>query len=179
VTFPLANMSLHLTKPFVTPRAGHGARQAVFAGEANVRSIKEKKMKKCRECQHDVSDHAKACPNCGAPYPTKEKWEDWGFEYKSKTTIMSIPLLHISFKYRPNGRPVPAKGIISIGQFGIGIINVSQFGIGVISIGQFTIAVYALAQLAIAYSLIAQIGLYVKTGYGQLVWNIVELIKNF
>ena len=92
---------------------------------------------------------------------------------------MGLPLLHISFKYRPNRMPKPAKGIISIGQFGIGIINISQFGLGIISISQFTIAFYALAQLAIAYSLIAQIGLYINRGYGQLVWNIIELIKNF
>jgi len=136
-------------------------------------------MKKCRECQHDVSEQAFACPNCGAPHPAKKKWDGWGFEYKSKTIIMGLPLLHISFKYRSNGIPVPAKGIISIGQFGIGIINISQFGVGVISISQFTIAVYALAQFAIAYSLIAQIGLYINQGYGQIVHNIVEIIKNF
>lgn len=136
-------------------------------------------MKHCRECQHDISEQALACPNCGAPYPAKEKWDGWGFEYKSETTIMGLPLLHISFKYRPNRMPIPAKGIISIGQFGIGIINISQFGVGIISISQFTVAVYALAQFAIAYSLIAQIGLYVNQGYGQLVWNIIELIKNF
>ena len=136
-------------------------------------------MKKCRECQHDVSEQAVACPNCGAPYPAKAKWDGWGFEYKSKTNIMGLPLLHISFKYRPNRMPVPAKGIISIGQFGIGIINISQFGVGVISVSQFTVAVYAVAQFAIAYSLIAQIGLYVHQGYGQVVWNIAELIKKF
>ena len=134
-------------------------------------------MIKCRECQHNISEQAIACPNCGAPYPAKEKWDGWGFEYKSKTIVMGLPLLHISFKYRPNKMPVPAKGIISIGQFGIGIINISQFGVGVISISQFTIAVYALAQFAIAYSLIAQIGLYVDKGYGQLVRNIFELIE--
>ena len=49
----------------------------------------------------------------------------------------------ISLKYRSNLMPVPAKGIISIGQFGIGIINISQFGVGLISISQFTIALYA------------------------------------
>ena len=136
-------------------------------------------MKKCRECQHEVSEQAFACPSCGAPYPAKKKWDGWGFEYKGKTILMGLPLLHISFKYRPNKMPVPAKGIISIGQFGIGIVNISQFGIGIISISQFTIAVYALAQFAIAYSLIAQIGLYVNQGYGQLVWNIIELMKNF
>jgi hypothetical protein len=136
-------------------------------------------MKKCRECQQDVSEQALACPRCGAPYPAKEKWDGWGFEYKSKTYILGLPLLHISFKYRPNRMPVPAKGIISIGQFGIGIFNISQFGVGVVSISQFTVAVYALAQIAVAYSLIAQIGLYFNWGYGQLVWNIVEILKHF
>ena len=136
-------------------------------------------MKKCRECQHDISEQALACPNCGAQYPAKEKWDGWGFEYKSKTIIMGLPLLHISFKYSPKKIPVPAKGIIAIGQFGIGIINISQFGVGIISISQFAIAAYALAQFAIAYSLVAQIGLYINRGYGQLVWSIIELIKNF
>ncbi len=92
---------------------------------------------------------------------------------------MGLPLLHISFKYRPNRMPIPAKGIIAIGQFGFGIINISQFGVGIISVSQFTVAVYALAQFAIAYSLIAQFGLYMNQGYGQLVWNIIELIKTF
>ena len=132
-------------------------------------------MKKCRECKHEISDNPKVCPNCGAPRPTKEKWEDRGFEYKSKTTIMGIPLVHISFKYRPNWIPVPAKGIISIGQFGIGVINISQFGIGILSLSQITIAFYALAQVAIAYSLIAQVGLYVNCGYGRHVWDINEV----
>jgi len=135
-------------------------------------------MKKCRECRSDISEQALSCPKCGAPYPAKEKWDGWGYEYKSKTIIMGLPLLHVSFKYHPNRMPVPAKGIIAIGQFAIGIISIAQLGIGIISVSQFTIAVYALAQFAIAYSLIAQIGLYVDQGYGQLVWNIIELIKN-
>lgn len=136
-------------------------------------------MKKCRECQSDISEQAILCPKCGAPYPAKEKWDGWGFEYKSKTIIMGLPLLHISFKYRPNRMPVPAKGIISIGQFGIGILTISQFGFGFISISQFTVAVYALAQFGVAYSLIAQIGLYINQGYGQLVWKLADLLKNF
>ena len=92
---------------------------------------------------------------------------------------MGLPLVHASFKYSPKMRPIPARGIIAIGQFAIGLVTVSQFGIGVISISQFTIAVLALAQFAIAYSLIAQIGLYIDRGYGQFVWNIIELLKSF
>ncbi len=136
-------------------------------------------MKKCRECSHEVSEQALACPNCGAPYPAKEKWDGWGYEYKSSATILGMPLLHISFKYRPNKMPVVAKGFISIGQFGVGVINISQFGIGVFSVSQFTIALYAVAQFALAYSCIAQIGIYVDQGYGQVVRQLGHLLSGF
>ena len=136
-------------------------------------------MKPCRECTHEISEQAMICPQCGVPYPAREKWDGWGFEYKSGATLYVLPWLHISFKYKPNRMPVPAKGIIAIGQFACGILTLSQFGIGVVSISQFTIAGYALAQFALAYSLIAQFGLYVHEGHGQIVINIMELINNF
>jgi hypothetical protein len=133
-------------------------------------------MKECRDCQAVVSEQALACPKCGAPYPAKEKWDGWGFEYKSGTRIAGLPLIHVSFKYVPGRGPVPAKGIIAIGQFAIGIVTISQFGIGLVSVSQFTIAGFALAQFAVAYSLIAQMGLFVDKGYGQLVRNILDLV---
>jgi hypothetical protein len=118
-----------------------------------------------------------SCPHCGAPYSAKEKWDGWGFEYKSEANFLGLPLLHVSFKYRPNKVPVVAKGVITIGQFGCGIINISQFGIGVISISQFTVAGFALAQFAFAWKLIAQIGIYIEGGRGQLLWSLQEIIK--
>jgi hypothetical protein len=136
-------------------------------------------MKVCRECGHQVSEQAFSCPGCGAPYPAREQWDGWGFEYKSRATVLGLPVLHVSFKYRPNRMPVPARGIIAIGQFGIGVVNISQFGLGFFSLGQFTVAAYAVAQFALAYSLIAQIGVFVDKGYGQLVWKLSELIGSF
>ena len=136
-------------------------------------------MKPCRECRHEISEQAMACPQCGAPFPAKEKWDGWGFEYKSKSILFGWPWVHISFKYSPNRMPVPAKGIIAIGQFACGIFTLSQFGFGVISVSQFTVAGYALAQFAVAYSLIAQIGIYLHEGHGQLVKSIAELIRMF
>ena len=133
-------------------------------------------MKECRDCQGVVSEQALACPHCGAPYPAREEWDGWGFEYKSATRIAGLPLLHISFKYRPGRGPVPARGIIAIGQFAVGLVTISQFGVGVLSVSQFTIAGFAVAQFAVAYSLIAQLGLYVDKGYGQVVRNIFDLI---
>ena len=134
-------------------------------------------MKSCRECRHEISEQAPVCPHCGAPYPARDKWDGWGFEYKSQQNIWGLPLLHISFKYRSNRRPVVAKGIIAIGQFACGVCTLSQFGVGFISVSQFTIAGYALAQFAIAYSLIAQMGIYIHEGHGQIVKSVGELLN--
>ncbi|HDQ44870.1 MAG TPA: zinc ribbon domain-containing protein [bacterium] len=133
-------------------------------------------MKPCRECKKEISEQAVSCPHCGAPRPAKEKWDGWGFEYKSKSTFRGLPLLHIAFKYRPTGAPVVAKGILAVGQFACGVVTVSQFGVGLISISQFTMAGYALAQFAVGYAIIAQIGLYIHAGRGQMVRNILGLI---
>ena len=133
-------------------------------------------MKPCRECKQEVSEQATACPQCGAPFPAKEKWDGWGFEYKTEATFFGLPWLHISFKYRPSNRPVPATGILAIGQFACGVFTLSQFGIGVVSVSQFTIAGYALAQFALAYSLIAQMGIYIHEGRGQIVKSLAELL---
>jgi hypothetical protein len=147
----------------------------------------EKTMKPCRECRQEISEEALSCPGCGAPYPAKEKWDGWGFEYKSQSTLFGVPLVHISFKYRPNRTPVVAKGIIAIGQFACGIVTISQFGLGVICISQFAVAAFAVAQVAlggyvlaqggIADSLIAQFGVYFHEGRGPFVKSFLELIK--
>ncbi|MBL7077070.1 MAG: zinc ribbon domain-containing protein [Kiritimatiellae bacterium] len=134
-------------------------------------------MKPCRECGQEVSEQAMGCPQCGAPFPARDQWDGWGYEYKSKATFLGLPWLHISFKYRPSRCPVPARGIIAIGQFACGIITISQFGIGVISVSQFTVAVWALAQFAAAYSLIAQLGIYIHEGHGQVVRSLGEIIE--
>ncbi len=134
-------------------------------------------MRPCRECGKEISEQAVYCPQCGAPYPARAKWDGWGFEYKSQANFLGLPLLHVSFKFRPNRTPVVAKGVISIGQFGVGIINISQFGIGLISISQFTIGVFALAQFALAWKMIAQIGIYIEEGRGQLVWSLQDIIR--
>jgi len=133
-------------------------------------------MKPCRECRHQVSEQAFACPQCGAPYPAREAWDGWGFEYKSEVAIAGLPLVHISFKYRPNRKPVVARGVLAIGQFACGIVSISQFGIGVVSVSQFTVAGFAVAQFAVAYSLIAQLGLYVAEGRGQFVESLPRLL---
>lgn len=136
-------------------------------------------MKPCRQCGHSVSEEAAFCPNCGAPYPGRDKWNGHGFEYKSEASLFGLPLLHVCFKYRPNRTPVPAKGIIAIGQFAIGVFTLSQCGIGLFSVSQFTIAGVALAQFALAYNLIAQFGIFLHQGRGAFVMSLAEIVRRF
>lgn len=117
-----------------------------------------------------------ACPGCGAPYPAREKWDGFGFEWKSAARIGSWPLIHVSFKYRPNRRPVVARGVIAIGQFAVGLVTISQFGIGVVSVSQFTVAGVALCQFGAAVSLVAQFGIALVDGRGQYVLKLARLL---
>ena len=130
----------------------------------------------CRECNREVSESAAACPGCGAPFPARAKWDGYGFEYRSRLAIGSLPLIHISFKYRANRTPVVARGVIAIGQFACGVVCISQFGVGVVCISQFSFGVFVLAQFAAAYSLIAQFGLYVAEGHGQHIAQVGSLL---
>lgn len=123
-----------------------------------------------------MSEQAIVCPGCGAPYPSRARWDGYGFEYKTRATLAGIPLLHISFKYRPNRVPVVARGIVAIGQFAVGGLTLSQFGIGIVSVSQFTVAGLALAQFGAAYSLVAQFGLYVHQGRGQFVRSLAQVL---
>ena len=107
---------------------------------------------------------------------TRESFDGWGYEYRSQATILGFPLLHVSFKYGPNKVPVPARGVIAIGQFAIGFVAISQFGVGVFSLSQITVAGYAIAQIAVAYALVAQIGIYFGSGYGQIVRRFSDLL---
>ena len=133
-------------------------------------------MKLCRDCQHQVSEQAAICPHCGAPHPAQAAWDGWGWEYKSAARIGQWPILHISFKYRQNRMPVPAKGIIAIGQLGVGVVTISQFSVGLFSLSQFTVAGFAVAQFALAYACLAQFGIYIERGGGQVVKSVAEIL---
>jgi hypothetical protein len=133
-------------------------------------------MTPCRECHREISEQAFACPQCGAPYPARTSWDGTGFEYKSATMIAGLPLVHVSFKYRPNRAPVVARGVLAIGQFATGVVCVSQFGVGLFSVSQFTVAGFAVAQFGVAYSLVAQIGAYLHDGHGLLVVPLARLL---
>ena len=59
--------------------------------------------------------------------------------------------MHIAIGRDKNtGRLLVAKGIIAVGQFGIGLITIAQFGVGFLfGFGQFIVGLIAVAQFAL------------------------------
>lgn len=144
-------------------------------------------LESCRECSGQVSTQAAACPHCGAPWPYKRQWKGWGFEWKSGATLLGYPLVHIAFGRDPRGKLRVAKGIIAIGQFGVGLITFAQIGFGLLfGFGQIIVgltavaqvaatALFGVGQIATGYVAIGQVGIgtYVlaQAGLGQYIWS--------
>jgi hypothetical protein len=104
----------------------------------------------CRACRHEVSDIARACAQCGVPFPGRPGWQGTGYEWKSRITVWGYPLVHVAFGRNARGKLRIAKGVIAIGQFAIGVITIAQFGIGLLfGFGQFFLALTAVAQVAL------------------------------
>ncbi len=127
-------------------------------------------MYPCRVCTQMVSVEAEFCPHCGAKKPANHLYNGTGIDYKSDIELFGYPLIHIAFGKDREGHLRVAKGIIAIGQFGIGLITFAQFGIGILfGFGQLIIGLTAIAQVAI--TLLFGVG-QVATGYiavGQIV----------
>ena len=123
-------------------------------------------LSKCRECGDEVSDEARSCPHCGAPFPANLAWSGSGFEYKSARTYLGYPFLHIAFGRDRYGKLRVAKGIVAIGQFAFGLVTVAQFGVGVLfGFGQFVLGIAVLAQFAVGFVAVGQIAAgYVAIG---------------
>ena len=144
-------------------------------------------LTRCRECNKEISTQAVGCPHCGAPFPARRRWTGRGFEWKSEQTLCGYPLVHVAFGRDENNRLRVARGVIAIGQFGIGLVTFAQFGIGILfgfgqfilgltgiaqfaitalfGIGQFATGYIAIGQFALGYYALAQIG------YGKFLWS--------
>jgi hypothetical protein len=55
------------------------------------------------------------------------------YEYKSKASILGVPLVHI--KLSRYGRPSAAKGIIAIGTVSVGVVSIGAVPLGIICFG--------------------------------------------
>lgn len=142
-------------------------------------------MLKCSHCYREISDELKTCPFCGASVIDQHAAK--GFEWKSNLTIYGYPFIHVAVGKDDMGKLRVARGIIAIGQFGIGLITIAQFGVGILfgfgqfifgltTIAQFAIGIlFGLGQFATGYIAIGQIALgwyaLCQFGYAKYIWT--------
>lgn len=130
----------------------------------------------CRECKQQVSEDASSCPHCGAPFPANQKWNGWGFEWKSRGSLLGWPWIHIAFGRTRTRKLRVACGIIAIGQYAVGIFTLAQFGIGVFAITQFGLGGWILAQFGAGVHCIAQFSAALLSGKGQFLILLRDLL---
>jgi hypothetical protein len=133
----------------------------------------------CRVCHKDVSREAVSCPHCGAPRPAQVNWDGTGYEWKSERTLFGLPLVHVAVGRNAKGKLRVAKGIIAIGQFGIGAITIAQFGVGAIfGLGQFVVAPLAIGQFALGLAALGQFGIGLLYGFGMFATGLKAIGMN-
>ena len=148
--------------------------EAPLEAAPEVTSHPQGRLTACRSCRKEVSVEATACPHCGAPWPARQGWRGYGYEWKSKQSLWGLPLVHVAFGRDSNGKLRVAKGIVAVGQFAIGGITIAQFGIGaVLGIGQFVVAPLALGQFAFGLLAAGQFGIGILAGAGMFATGIV------
>ena len=86
----------------------------------------------------------------GSPPPPASGARAWGVDWRSRAGFFGIPVVHVAFGRDAQGRLRVAKGIIAVGQFGIGVVTLAQFGVGLLGgAGQLIFGTVAIAQFAV------------------------------
>lgn len=119
------------------------------------------------------------CPHCGTTLQITENefrrgslpLAPWffGFEYRSRTEILGLPLVHLAFGYSPHtGLPRLAKGVIAIGNFALGFIAIGGIATGGFVISGIGLGVFVLAGIAMGWAAIGGIAIGVVFALGGL-----------
>jgi hypothetical protein len=97
----------------------------------------------CPECGNQISDKAMMCPKCG--YSAMGQRFFCG-EYKSRTQLFGLPLVHIVYGPAMNpatGKLRVAKGIIAIGGLAVGVLALGGAAFGIIAFGGLAVGLLA------------------------------------
>ena len=73
-------------------------------------------------------------------------YEGWHYEYKSRRTLLGMPLVHINLAQRGL---CWARGVIAIGNVATGLVAVGCFAAGLVSLGAICVGLLVLAGIAL------------------------------
>ncbi len=124
------------------------SRQAISRWESGAAYPETEKLIKLGElygCSMDylLKDEVEEKNACVSSVCEKSSAKNLYFEWKSKKTIMGLPLCHINI-----GLGRSAKGIVAIGLAARGVLALGLFSLGILSFGVFSLGLLALGALS-------------------------------
>lgn len=132
-------------------------------------------LKRCADCGREISDQAMACPGCGRLLqkrgPAIAASGQWAgqlpyfYEYKSRTILFGLPLIHVIFGPAWLTGFRPARGIIAVGNVAIGFIAFGGIAMGLAAFGGISLGLVCAGGIALALGLGAG---GIATGYWAL-----------
>ncbi|MFC1479485.1 hypothetical protein ACFL6F_02710 [Planctomycetota bacterium] len=97
-------------------------------------------------------------------------------EYRSKTEIMGLPLIHFTYGKCPEtGRRIVAKGFIAVGRLSCGVIAIGHASLGLIAFGQLALGALVFAQAAFGLVGLGQLAIMLVMGIGQIATGYVAI----
>jgi RNA polymerase sigma factor (sigma-70 family) len=115
-------------------------------------------------------------------YPPVKPWYSRSFEYRSRWTLLGLPLIHVQMESKKDGKMLPAVGWIAVGNLAYGVLF--AFGgvaVGTVSIGGAAVGLVAIGGGALGLLSIAGVAVgiwanggaalgYLASGGGALGW---------
>ena len=104
--------------------------------------------------------------------PPAKRWRSRAFEYRSRATLLGLPLVHIRMECIDNGKTLPAAGWIAVGNLAYGaLFALGGLAVGPISVGGAAVGLLAIGGGALGVLSFAGVALgYLASGGGALGW---------
>ena len=121
----------------------------------------------------------------GTPTPAK-RFYTRPFEYRSRRTLLGLPLVHIRMECEQDGKVLPAKGWIAIGNvayggvfacagFAVAPISLGGVAVGIVALGGAAVGLFSFAGVAVGLWALggAAVG-YAAYGGGAVAWQAAQ-----